>query len=152
MTSARPFDTASSVEKRWKTRTGSSVDSTVTAVPSRMREVRPATAASTTSGAEIAKSSRWCSPRPIESTPRESASAASTTTSRSTWSMGLGRPSGPSVTSPKVSRPREMAGMTVPVCGKAGAEVDGSAVPIKLPGRTFAVRALSRRRRALSTS
>jgi hypothetical protein len=58
MTSARPPDTASSVEKRWNTRTGSSVDSTVTAVPRRMRRVRPAMAARTTSGADMAKSSR----------------------------------------------------------------------------------------------
>ena len=53
ITSARPFDIASSVEKRWNTRTGSSVLSTVTAEPSRMRLVREAIAASTTSGAEI---------------------------------------------------------------------------------------------------
>ena len=36
--------------KRWKTRTGSSELSTVTAEPSRIRWVRPAMAASTTSG------------------------------------------------------------------------------------------------------
>ncbi len=40
MTSARPFDIALSVEKRWKTRTGSSELSTVTAEPSRIRLVR----------------------------------------------------------------------------------------------------------------
>ena len=40
ITSARPLDGASSVEKRWKTRTGSSERSTVTAEPSRMRFVR----------------------------------------------------------------------------------------------------------------
>ncbi len=49
---------ASTVEKRWNTRIGSSEDSTVTAEPSRMRLVRAAMAASTTSGAETAKSSR----------------------------------------------------------------------------------------------
>ncbi len=53
ITSARPFDRASSVEKRWNTRTGSSVLSTVTADPRRMRLVRTAIAASTTSGVEI---------------------------------------------------------------------------------------------------
>jgi hypothetical protein len=58
MTSARPFDAASTVAKRWKTRTGSSELSTVTAEPSRMRLVRPAMAARTTSGDEIAKSAR----------------------------------------------------------------------------------------------
>ena len=51
MTSARPFETASSVAKRWKTRTGSSLESTVTAEPRRMRSVRAAMAASTISGA-----------------------------------------------------------------------------------------------------
>ena len=51
MTSARPFDSASAVEKRWNTRIGSSELSTVTAEPSRMRSVRLAIAGSTTSGA-----------------------------------------------------------------------------------------------------
>jgi hypothetical protein len=69
MTSARPFDRASTVEKRWNTRTGSSVLSTVTAEPSRIRLVRAAMAASTTSGAEMAKSTRWCSPTPKASSP-----------------------------------------------------------------------------------
>ena len=40
MTSARPFDTASRVAKRWYTRIGSSELSTVTAEPRRMRSVR----------------------------------------------------------------------------------------------------------------
>ena len=40
ITSARPFEIALSVEKRWNTRTGSSVLSTVTAEPSRIRRVR----------------------------------------------------------------------------------------------------------------
>ena len=40
ITSARPFESALSVENRWNTRTGSSVLSTVTADPSRMRLVR----------------------------------------------------------------------------------------------------------------
>ena len=37
VTSARPFETALSVEKRWNTRIGSSDDSTVTAEPSQIR-------------------------------------------------------------------------------------------------------------------
>jgi hypothetical protein len=49
---------ALSVEKRSNTRTGSSVESTVTAVPTRMFLVRAAMAASTISGDEIAKSGR----------------------------------------------------------------------------------------------
>ena len=58
VTSARPFEAALRVEKRSNTRMGSSDDSTVTAEPSRMRVVRPAIAASTTSGAETTKSGR----------------------------------------------------------------------------------------------
>ena len=58
MTSARPFEMASSVENRWKTRTGSSELSTVTAEPRWMRSVRPAMAASTTSGADTENSWR----------------------------------------------------------------------------------------------
>mgnify|MGYP003343246712 CR=1 FL=1 len=58
ITSARPFEIAFSVEKRWNTRTGSSVLSTVTADPSAMRDVRVAMAARITSGAETAKSLR----------------------------------------------------------------------------------------------
>ena len=56
ITSARPPETASSVAKRSNTRTGSSELSTVTAEPRRIRSVRAAIAASTTSGAETAKS------------------------------------------------------------------------------------------------
>ena len=88
MTSARPFDAASSVANRWTTRTGSSELSTVTAEPRRMRLVRPAIAASTTSGAETAKSARWCSPTPKKSTPSVSASTASSMTSRMTCACG----------------------------------------------------------------
>jgi hypothetical protein len=58
MISARPFESASTVEKRWNTRTGSSELSTVTAEPRRMRSVTVAIPASTTSGAETAKSTR----------------------------------------------------------------------------------------------
>ena len=58
MISARPSERASRVAKRSYTRTGSSVLSTVTAEPSRMCFVRDAIAASTTSGAEIARSGR----------------------------------------------------------------------------------------------
>ncbi len=56
--SARPFESASRVAKRSWSRTGSSELSTVTAVPSRIRSVRAAIAASTISGLVTAKSSR----------------------------------------------------------------------------------------------
>ena len=58
MTSARPFESASTVEKRWKTRIGSSELSTVTAEPRRMRLVRVAMPARTVSGEDTAKSER----------------------------------------------------------------------------------------------
>ena len=58
VTSARPFEAAFSVEKRWNTRIGSSELRTVTAEPSQMCFVRPAMAASTMSGADTAKSAR----------------------------------------------------------------------------------------------
>ena len=78
MISARPSESRSSVANCWKTRTGSSEDSTVTALVSRMFLValggrrRAATA-----GAETAKSGRWCSPRPKTSSPTWSASSIS---------------------------------------------------------------------------
>ena len=69
ITSARPREIASTVAKRWKTRTGSSELSTVTPEASRMREVRAAIAASTVSGVEIEYSGRWCSPSAMTTTP-----------------------------------------------------------------------------------
>lgn len=57
-TSARPEDRASTVAKRWYRRTGSSEESTETAVPRRMVSVAVASPARTVSGAEIAKSLR----------------------------------------------------------------------------------------------
>lgn len=62
MTSARPLDIASMVANRSYTRIGSSEDSTVTAVPRWMFSVAVARPARTTSGADTAKSGRWCSP------------------------------------------------------------------------------------------
>ncbi len=64
MISARPPDSRSRVANCWNTRTGSSEESTLTALESRMRSVCSAAAASTTAGADTAKSGRWCSPRP----------------------------------------------------------------------------------------
>ena len=80
MTWARPPDRASTVAKRWNTRTGSSDESTVTPDASVMRSVRVAMPASTVSGLEIAKSERWCSPSAMTSTPTWSARTASSTT------------------------------------------------------------------------
>ncbi len=56
--SARPLDSRSRVAYCWKTLTGSSVERITTAGESRMLWVRAAAAASTTAGAEAAKSGR----------------------------------------------------------------------------------------------
>jgi len=53
MISARPPLRRSTVANSWKTRTGSSELSTLTALVSRMRDVRIAAAARTTAGAEV---------------------------------------------------------------------------------------------------
>lgn len=58
MISARPPESRSSVAKSWKTRTGSSELSTVTALVRRIFRVRAAAAARTTAGAETEKSGR----------------------------------------------------------------------------------------------
>jgi len=58
MISARPSEIRSSVANCSNTRTGSSELSTVTALESRIRAVRAAAAASTTTGADTAKSGR----------------------------------------------------------------------------------------------
>ncbi len=58
MISARPPESRSSVANCWKTRTGSSELSTLTALVSLILSVRSATAASATAGAETAKSGR----------------------------------------------------------------------------------------------
>ena len=98
MISARPPESRSSVANSWKTRTGSSELSTVTALESRIVRVRSAAAASTTAGADTAKSGRWCSPTPNTSSPTWSASSISSTRSRSrcaglavapSWSPGV---------------------------------------------------------------
>ncbi len=54
MISARPPERRSSVAKSWKTRTGSSELSTVTALVRRMRSVVPAATASATAGEDTA--------------------------------------------------------------------------------------------------
>ena len=58
MISARPPESRSTVAKSWKTRTGSSELSTVTALDSRMRSVFTAAAPRITAGEETTKSGR----------------------------------------------------------------------------------------------
>ena len=102
MISARPPESRSSVAKSWNTRTGSSEEMTLTALVRRIRSVRAAAAASTTAGAETAKSGRWCSPTPKTSRPTWSASSISSTRSR-TRCCGLTiAPDASAVRSPKV--------------------------------------------------
>ncbi len=111
MTSARPFEIASTVANRWNTRTGSSELSTVTPDPSRIREVREAIPASTVSGVEIEYSGRWCSPRAMASTPSSSARTASSITWRIAAASETSRPASSSGMSPKVSRPNSRSVM-----------------------------------------
>ena len=103
MISARPPESRSSVENCWKTRTGSSELSTVTALLSRIRDVRSAAAASVTTGAETAKSGRWCSPIAKTSRPTSSASDASSMRLRRRRAGEIARPvAGSGVSSAKV--------------------------------------------------
>ncbi len=96
MISARPPETRSSVANSSKTRTGSSELRTETALVRRIREVRAAIAASTTAGADTAKSGRWCSPTPKTSSPTCSASSASSRSSAKRCSvLRAGAPSPP---------------------------------------------------------
>ncbi len=92
MISARPSESRSRVAKSWNTRTGSSELSTLTALVSRIALVRSAAAASTTAGAETAKSGRWCSPTPKTSSPTWSASSISSIRSRSRCAGATERP------------------------------------------------------------
>lgn len=62
--STRPPDSWSIVANCWYRRTGSSVLSTVTALPTVIRDVWARAAAITVAGAEMAYSDRWCSPKP----------------------------------------------------------------------------------------
>ena len=124
MTSARPSEIALSVEYRWKTRTGSSELSTVTAEPSRMRSVRAAIAASTTSAADNGMSSVWCSPMPKKSMPAASAATPCSTRSRIVCACESGCPAASQVTSPNVSSPNSRGksrsagvGAAVFICG-----------------------------------
>lgn len=105
ITSARPFEIASTVAKRWKTRTGSSELSTVTPEAKVILWVRVAMPASTVSGLEIEYSGRWCSPSAIPSTPAWSARTASSMTCRMAAACETGSPESATGTSPKVSRP-----------------------------------------------
>ena len=108
ITSARPLESASTVAKRWKTRTGSSELSTVTPEARWMRSVCVAIPASTVSGAEIANSGRWCSPTAMTSMPMASARTPSATTRRIASAYETISPRSSRGRSPKVSMPNSM--------------------------------------------
>src|SRR5680860_909009 len=105
MISARPSESRSTVANCSNTRTGSSELSTVTALDSRMRCVRTAAAASTTAGADTAKSARWCSPTPNTSSPTSSARTISSIRLWRRCGGLMGGPATPVPTSPKEESP-----------------------------------------------
>ena len=106
MTSARPFDTASSVAKRSKTRTGSSELSTVTAVPSRMRVGAAGDRRQHRPRAPRSRSRRGGARRRRRSRRRPVGEDAFVDDVADHLRLGRGLPSAPSVTSPNVSSPR----------------------------------------------
>src|SRR4051812_48627814 len=75
------------------------------AEPTRIRVVRAAIAASTTSAADSGKSSVRCSPIPKKSTPTWPARTPCSTTLRMVFAWASGRSASSWVTSPNVSRP-----------------------------------------------
>ena len=83
MISARPPEIRSSVANCWNTRTGSSEESTLTALVSRMASCARRRRRAPRPARTRRSPARWCSPTPKTSSPTWSASAASSTTSRS---------------------------------------------------------------------
>jgi hypothetical protein len=65
-----------------KTRSGSSVESTVTVVPSRMRRVDAAAALTIDVGEDNGMEGVWCSPKPKKSRPTSSAKRAASSALR----------------------------------------------------------------------
>jgi hypothetical protein len=73
---------AAAVASCWNTRVGSSVDSTVTVVPSPMRCVVAAGALTSAVGDDSGIERVWCSPTPKKSSPTSSARCTASSTSR----------------------------------------------------------------------
>jgi hypothetical protein len=71
--STRPGAIAAAVASCWNTRSGSSVDSTVTVVPSLIRRVDAAAALTIAVGEDCGIERVWCSPKPKKSSPTSSA-------------------------------------------------------------------------------
>jgi hypothetical protein len=86
--SMRPGAIAAAVASCWNTRSGSSVDSTVTVVPTLMRRVEGATAVTRDVGEDSGIERVWCSPKPKKSRPTSSARRTASRTSRTACAVG----------------------------------------------------------------
>jgi hypothetical protein len=80
--SIRPGAIAVAVASCWNTRIGSSVDSMVTVVPSRIRRVEAAAALTSAVGDDSGIERVWCSPKPKKSRPTSSARWTASSTFR----------------------------------------------------------------------
>jgi hypothetical protein len=89
----RPGAIAAAVASCWNTRIGSSVDSTVTVVPSLIRSVEAAAAVTSDVGEDSGIERAWCSPKPKKSRPTSSASRTASSTSRTACAVGPWPPS-----------------------------------------------------------
>src|SRR3546814_19293169 len=79
---------AAAVASCWNTRSGSSVDSTVTVVPSLMRSVEAAAAVTSDLGEDSGIEAVWCSPTPTNTRPTSSASMAPSREARTAAAVG----------------------------------------------------------------
>jgi hypothetical protein len=86
--SMRPGAMAAAVASCWNTRSGSSVDSTVTVVPSLIRSVDAAAAVTSDVGEDSGIERVWCSPKPKKSRPTSSASFTASRTLRIACAVG----------------------------------------------------------------
>jgi hypothetical protein len=85
--SIRPGAIAAAVASCWNTRIGSSVDSTVTVVPSPIRRVWAAAALTSAVGDDSGIERVWCSPKPKKSSPTSSATCTASSTSRMAYAV-----------------------------------------------------------------
>ena len=100
--SIRPGAIAAAVASCSKTRSGSSVDSTVTVVPSPIRCVGAAAAFTIAVGEDSGIEAVWCSPNPTKSRPTSSATCTASSASRTAWALAPSPPSGVRGVLPKV--------------------------------------------------
>jgi len=113
------FDAAramAAVASCWKTRSGSSVESTVTVVPSLIRSVDAAAAVTSDVGEDRGIERVWCSPKPKKSTPTSSASVTASRTLRIACAVGPYPPSEVRGVSPKLYTPSSRFMSQVSLC------------------------------------